>query len=274
MTTVVNAPALPGTFTLGAARGSFELRQFFRNKEQVVFTFSLPAVLMILLGSILDGPTGQAGVSSGQLLAASMLGAGIVSTSFNSVGIGIAADREVGALKRLRGTPMAAASYFIGKMIMVLVTSLAQTVIMAAVAMLLFGLRLPADGEKWATLVWVMLLGVISSTLLGISISSLTRTANGTVAVVQVVYLVLQFISGVFVTPITHLPKIMVDIASFSPLKWICQGFRSVFLPEAAASQEMAGTWELPTVALVLGAWCVAGLVLARLTFRWTNEPR
>ncbi|WIX81545.1 ABC transporter permease [Amycolatopsis carbonis] len=277
MTTAVKSPtrpALPGTFTLGAARGSFELRQFFRNKEQVVFTFSLPAVLMILLGSILDGPTGQAGVSSGQLLAASMIGAGIVSTSFNSVGIGIAADREVGALKRLRGTPMPAASYFIGKMIMVLVTSVAQTVIMSAVAMLLFGLKLPTDGEKGATLVWVMLLGVISSTLLGISISSLTRTANGTVAVVQLVYLVLQFISGVFVTPITHLPKIMVDIASFFPLKWICQGFRSVFLPEAAASQEMAGTWELPTVALVLGAWCVVGLVLARLTFRWTNEPR
>jgi ABC-2 type transport system permease protein len=271
---VTTTLALPGTFALGAARGSFELRQFFRNREQVVFTFSLPAVLMILLGSILNGPTTQAGVSSGQLLAASMIGAGIVSTSFNSVGIGIAADREMGALKRLRGTPMPAASYFIGKMIMVLVTSVAQTVLMAAVAMLLFGLKLPSDGENWVTLVWVMLLGVIASTLLGISISSLTRTTNGTVAVVQLVYLVLQFISGVFITPITNLPKIMVDIASFFPLKWICQGFRSVFLPPAAASQEMAGSWELPMVALVLGAWCVAGLVLARLTFRWTNEAR
>ena len=264
--------ALPGTFTLGLARGGAELRQFFRNREQVVFTFSLPAVLMILLGSILDGPTGQAGVSSGQLLAAGMIGAGIVSTSFNSVGIGIAADREMGALKRLHGTPMPPASYFIGKMIMVAVTSVAQTVLMAAVAMLLFGLSLPTDPAKWLTLVWVLLLGIVASTLLGISISSLTRSATGTVAVVQLVYLVLQFISGVFVTPITHLPKIMVDIASFFPLKWICQGFRSVFLPADAATQEMAGSWELPMVALVLAAWCVAGLVLARLTFRWTNE--
>ncbi|WP_328604634.1 ABC transporter permease [Amycolatopsis sp. NBC_00345] len=264
--------ALPGTFGLGLARGGAELRQFFRNKEQVVFTFSLPAVLMILLGSILDGPTGQPGVSAGQLLAAGMIGSGIVSTSFNSVGIGMAADREMGALKRLHGTPMPPASYFIGKMIMVAVTSVAQTVLMAAVAMLLFGLQLPSDPVKWLTLVWVLLLGIVSCTLLGISISSLTRTATGTVAVVQLVYLVLQFISGVFVTPITHLPKIMVDIASFFPLKWICQGFRSVFLPADAATQEMAGSWELPMVALVLVAWCVAGLVLARLTFRWTNE--
>ena len=47
--------ALPGPLSLGLARGGTELRQFFRHKEQVVFTFSLPAVLMVLLGSILDG---------------------------------------------------------------------------------------------------------------------------------------------------------------------------------------------------------------------------
>ncbi|MGV9299931.1 MULTISPECIES: ABC transporter permease [Amycolatopsis] len=266
--------AVPGTFSLGLARGALELRQFFRNREQVVFTFSLPAVLMILLGSILDGPTAQTGVSSGQLLAAGMIGAGIVSTSFNSVGIGIAADREIGALKRLRGTPMPAAAYFVGKMVMVAVTSVAQTVLMAAVAMLMFHLELPSDPAKWLTLLWVLLLGIVSSTLLGISISSVARSAAGTVALVQLVYLVLQFISGVFVTPITHLPRIMVDVASFFPLKWICQGFRSVFLPPEAATQEMAGTWELPKVALVLAVWCVVGLVLARVTFRWTNEAK
>ncbi|RJQ87095.1 ABC transporter permease [Amycolatopsis panacis] len=271
---MVTTIALPGTLSLGLARGSFELRQFFRNREQVVFTFALPAVLMVLLGSILNGPTAQAGLSSGQLLAAGMIGSGIVSTSFNGVGIGIASDRELGALKRLRGTPMPAASYFVGKMVMVAVTSLAQMVLMAVVATLLFGLKLPDAPSKWLTLLWVLLLGIVSSTLLGIAITSLTRTTTGTVAVVQLVYLVLQFISGVFVTPITHLPKIMVDIASFFPLKWICQGFRSVFLPPEAATQEMAGAWELPTVALVLGVWCVVGLVLARVSFRWTNEAR
>jgi ABC-2 type transport system permease protein len=32
---------------------------------------------------------------------------------------------------------------------------------------------------------------------------------------------------------------------------------------------EPAGTWELGRVALVLGAWCVIGLVLCLTTFRW-----
>lgn len=266
--------ALPGTLSLGLARGGTEVLQFFRNKEQVVFTFALPAVLMILLGSILDGPTSQAGLSSGQLLAAGMIGAGIISTSFNSIGIGLAANREDGTLKRLRGTPMPAASFFIGKIIMVAVTSLAQTIIMVAVAMLLFDLHLPTDPMKWLTLLWVFALGIVSCTLLGIAVSSIARSTNGTVAIVNMVFLVLQFISGVFVTPISNLPKVMVYVASFFPVKWVCQGFRSVFLPDGAATMEMAGSWELPKVALVLGVWCVVGLLLARLTFRWSNESR
>jgi ABC-2 type transport system permease protein len=37
-------------------------------------------------------------------------------------------------------------------------------------------------------------------------------------------------------------------------------------------SVEPAHSWELARVALVLGAWFVAGLVLCMTTFRW-REP-
>jgi ABC-2 type transport system permease protein len=52
----------------------------------------------------------------------------------------------------------------------------------------------------------------------------------------------------------------------------MCQGMRSVFLPDSFASQEVAGSWELGKVAIVLLAWCVGGLVLCLLTFRWTAK--
>jgi ABC-2 type transport system permease protein len=272
--TTVTRPALPGTLAIGLTRGGAELRQFFRQKEQVAFTFALPTILMILLGSMLNGGSAAPGVSAGQVIAAGMIGAGIISTSFNSMGIGLAANREDGTLKRLRGTPMPSTSYFIGKIILVAVTSVAEVVLMLAVAMLLFDLKLPADPVKWLTLVWVFALGVIACALLGIVLSSVVKSSGGAVALINLVYICLQFISGVFFTPISHLPKVMVDIASFFPVKWICQGFRSVFLPQEAAAYEMAGTWELGTVALVLVAWCVAGLALCKLTFRWTNTEK
>ena len=64
----------------------------------------------------------------------------------------------------------------------------------------------------------------------------------------------------------------MQQVAALFPLKWMCQGLRSVFLPESFAPQEPAGSWELGRVALVLGAWCVLGLVLCLFTFRWTTR--
>ena len=37
-------------------------------------------------------------------------------------------------------------------------------------------------------------------------------------------------------------------------------------------AQEPAGTWELGRVALVLGIWCVLGLVLCVRTFTWQDR--
>ncbi|HVV11661.1 ABC transporter permease [Amycolatopsis sp.] len=262
---------LPGTFTIGLARGHAELREFFRTKEAVVFTFALPAVLMILLGSIFGGSYDNTGVTAGQVFAAGMIGSGIVSTSFVNLGNRIALDREDGTLKRLHGTPIPATAYFVGKIILVAVTSIAEAVLLLLVATLMFGLKLPSDAGHWLTFVWVFVLAITSCALLGIAVSALARSVAGATAIMQLVYLTLQFISGVFVTPITNLPRVMVTVASFFPVKWICQGFRSVFLPDSMAAYEMAGQWELGKVALVLGVWVIAGLALCRLTFRWSN---
>jgi ABC-2 type transport system permease protein len=81
--------------------------------------------------------------------------------------------------------------------------------------------------------------------------------------------LVLQFTSGVFFV-FTQLPDWMQIFASFFPLKWLAQAMRSVFLPEYAAAMEPSGSWELPMCAFMLALWCVIGLVLSVLFFRWT----
>jgi ABC-2 type transport system permease protein len=85
------------------------------------------------------------------------------------------------------------------------------------------------------------------------------------------VALVLQFISGVFFV-LTELPSWMQQVAAVFPLKWMCQGMRSVFLPESFALREPAASWELSRVAIVLGAWCICGLLLCLTTFRWTTR--
>ncbi|MCS7478964.1 ABC transporter permease [Umezawaea endophytica] len=256
---------------VGAARGRLELREFFRRKDAVVFTFALPAFLLVLLGSVFSG-TVLGDMSMSQLFTASMVGAGIISTSFITLGVGVAGDREDGTLKRLRGTPMPVAAYFLGKLALVAVASVAEVALLLAVGIGLYGVELPADPARWLTFAWVFGLGVVSCALLGIAASAAAKSARSAPAVMNLPYIGLQFISGVFINPIVVLPSAMVAVASFFPLKWIAQGMRSVFLPDEAAVLEMAGTWEHGMTALVLGAWCVVGLGLCLVTFRWTDE--
>jgi ABC-2 type transport system permease protein len=266
MTTTAHAstPAVttPSTVAIGLARGRLELLRFFRNREAVVFTFALPTVLMVLLGSVFGTAYEGAGVTAAQVLAAGMVAAGVVSTTFVSLGIDIATDREDGTLKRLRGTPVPPAAYIVGKLVLVTVTTVAQAALMLTTAVLLFDLALPATMDRWFTLVWVFALGVVACSLLGIAISTAARNARSATAIVQLPYLALLFVSGVFVNPISALPAGLTTAASFFPVKWMAQGFRSVFLPDSMTAYELAGAWEPGRVALVLGVWCAIGLGL------------
>lgn len=260
------------TLNIGLARGGVELKQFFRAKEQVVFTFAFPILILTLLGSIFTKQFPGTGVTASQVFTASMVGAGIIATSFVNLAVNVALNRDDGTLLRLRGTPMSAVSYFVGKVILVAVASLAEAALVLVIGKLLFGVNLPATADKWMTFLWVFTLSVVSCSLLGIAISAIARSAQSAAAVANVPYVALQFISGVYINPITTLPASMVTVASFFPVKWVSQGFRAVFLPDSMQVYEMAGSWELGKVALVLGAWCVVGLALCLLTFRWSNR--
>ncbi|MCE7009008.1 ABC transporter permease [Kibdelosporangium philippinense] len=263
---------LPSPISIGLARGLTELKLFFRTKEQAIFTFAFPAGILAVLGSVFSQVYEDTGVSSSQVLTASMVGAGIIATSFVNLSVSVALDREDGTLMRLRGTPMPAVSYFLGKIILVFVASLAETVLVLVVGVGLFGLDLPTDPAKWLTFAWVFVLAVVSCSLIGIFTASLAKSASSASAVANLPYVGLQFISGVYMNPITWLPAGMVTVASFFPVKWAAQGFRSVFLPDSMTKYEMAGSWELGKTALVLGAWCVVGLVLCLMTFRWSDK--
>jgi len=263
--------ALPSAWRTGLARSALEIRIFFREKEALAFIFALPAVLLVLLGSIFGSQVATRGVTVGELFAAGLIGGGIVATSFQYLGIGIATERDRGLLKRLYGTPMPRTAYFVGKIIQVLAVTAAEVAVLIAVGMVFYHLRLPSSPERWWTFGWVFILGTTASSLLGIAASSLARSARSATPVITMPFVVLQFISGVYV-PFVSVPPWLQHVAAFFPLKWICQGLRSVFLPAQAVVLEPAHSFELARVALVLGAWIAAGLVLCLTTFRWQRR--
>jgi ABC-2 type transport system permease protein len=262
---------LPSVWRVGLSRGQVELKAFFRERQSVVFIFAMPAVMLVLLGTIFSGERTGPGVTIGDLYVAGLIGGGVMATSYQNLGMSIAFERERFTLKRLRGTPMPAAAYFAGKIIQVLVAAVAEVVVLVAVGLAFYHLRLPTSAMAWWTFTWVFLLGVASCSLLGIAASSVPRSAarNG-VAVITLPFVVLQFISGVYV-PFYLVPTWLRDIASVFPLEWMCLGMRSVFVPQAV-TLEPGHSWQHGQTALVLSAWLVAGLILCLTTFRWQNR--
>ncbi|MFI7218463.1 ABC transporter permease [Micromonospora maritima] len=259
-----------GPGALALRQGRLEITQFLRSRESVVFTMGFPIIMILIFAAIFSDEIAP-GVSYTQYFITGMIATGLMTVSFQNLGIWIPIERDRGVLKRYRGTPMPKWVWFAGKVIMVVVIGIAETALLLAVSVALFDLDLPQTAAKWLTFGWVAVLGVTACTLCGIAISSLARTARSGSAVVTPVALVLQFISGVFFV-FTNLPTWMQQVAAIFPLKWMCQGLRSVFLPDSFGGQEPGGSFELGRVALVLGLWCVIGLVLCLTTFRWTTR--
>jgi ABC-2 type transport system permease protein len=264
------SPGVPNLPRLGLARAEIEVRMFLRERDSMVFTFAFPVILLFIFGSAIRGEIAP-GVGFTQYFAAGMIASGIVLSSFQSLAIGIAIERDDGTLKRLRGMPMPPAAYFLGKIGLVLATSAVQFAVLLVVASLLLGLDLPGSVGLWLRFVWLFVLGIAAGTVLGIAYSSIPRSSRSAAAVVSPVVIVLQFISGIFFV-YAQLPAWMRDVAAVFPLKWLAQGMRSVFLPDSFAAQEPGGSWQLPATAVVLAVWAVVGLILCTRTFRWTRR--
>jgi ABC-2 type transport system permease protein len=261
---------VPGTLKLGLLRGQMEIIQFSRQKEAVVFTIFFPVILLAIFGSVFKDTIAPE-VTFSQYFVAGMIASGLVNTGFQNIAINIPLERDMGAIKRLRGTPLPITSYFIGKVISVFASMVVQVLILLAIGVAFFGLNMPTEPSKWLTFTWLLLLGTASSTALGVAFSSVPKNGRGASAIVSPVVIVLQFFSGVFFV-FTQLPGWMQQVAAIFPLKWLTQGMRSVFLPDTFAAQEVAQSWESGRTAIILFLWLIVGLFLAVKTFRWENK--
>ena len=268
---------MPSIWRLGLARTALEVRSFFREKDAVIFIFAFPLIMLAIFATVFGGEEGRifeddgGGVDFTQYFLPGMLAAGIVLSSFQSLAISIAMERDDGTLKRLRGTPMPPIAYFLGKIGLVLLTSLAQILLLLAFAALVFDVPLPDDASRWLTFGWIFVLGTAAGTVVGIGFSSVPRSGRSATAVVSPVVIVLQFISGVFFV-FNDLPAWMQRVAEVFPLKWMAQGMRSVFLPPELVSTEVSGSWQHPQTAVVLTTWLLVGLVVCLRTFRWVRR--
>src|SRR5918911_1168140 len=94
--------------TLLAHERRGEQKLFWRSRELALFTFLLPILFLLLLGSVYgsDRLKNEGGIKASSYLLAGMLGYGAAAIGFTGLAIVVVIRREEGVLKRVRATPL------------------------------------------------------------------------------------------------------------------------------------------------------------------------
>jgi ABC-2 type transport system permease protein len=141
--TTTDHRALPSLTSVYRSRVGVELKEFFRQRESVVFTVMLPVLLLVVFGAVLNYDIGF-GVTFTQYFMAGIIAAGILGASLQNMAISIATERSDGTLKSLAGTPMPKSAYFLGKVVQVLAVTLAIIAILLFIGVVFYGVSLPS----------------------------------------------------------------------------------------------------------------------------------
>jgi ABC-2 type transport system permease protein len=250
----------------GFERGWIELKQTYTNADSLIPTVIVLAgfILVILLARRTTVPGTD--FSLGTTILVGVLGMNIGVNGLATMGAQLATEREDGTLLRAKATPNGMAGYLIGKIVAV------SGIILLGVATTLFPGSLLFHGlavssvTAWLTLAWVLALGLIATLPMGAILGSVFPSARSA-GLITLAIGGISAVSGIFY-PITHLPQWLQWIGQVFPLYWLGLGMRSALLPAGLASVEIGHSWRHLATFGVLGAWAVAGLLVAPVVLR------
>jgi len=265
VSTATRAGTRPATGPLLLRQVRHQNRLFLRNPFSAFFALALPLMFLLLFGSLNSGQTLEArgGIPYVQFLTPGLLAFAVVSTCYTGLVTGVAMNRDMGILKRVRGTPLPAWIYVAARILSSVWFSVASAVVMVGVGVVLFDVEI-----IWRMLpaaVATLLLGSACFCALGMAVAALVPNGEAAPIVANFTVLPVAFISDLFF-PMDTAPAWLRAVGSVFPVKHFALALEETFNPFATGTG-----WQWDHLA-VLALWGVAGLLLAVRKFQW--EPR
>ncbi|GAA2015022.1 ABC transporter permease [Brevibacterium samyangense] len=239
------------------AQTVFEARAVMRNGEQLLLSLILPAIA--LCGLALTRIPDVLGMDTADhprvLIALSgVLGLAIASTAFTGQAIATGFDRRYGVLRQLATTPLGTSGLVWGKLLAVYLVVLTQFVVLLALAGVL-GFRPGTAGISVPGLVCSAVVGT-ASLLVWALVMAGTLRAEATLALANIVWVLMATVGGIL---LAH-PGAWGDLVGFLPFGALGDAMRAAVLEGRLAVVPL----------LVMLAWSVVGLLVARRWFRWS----
>ena len=229
---------------------------FWRSREAAVFVFLFPLILFALLTAVYNGRI--YGRPAPWALLAGMLAYGAANTAFAGLALILVARREMGILKRVRSTPIPAATYLVAVLVSTLIVFALQATALFVLGKLLGDTPFPSHA---LSIVLLLALGAACFTALGLAICGLIRSLEGSSAVVNLIILPMAFLSGSF-GPTRHYPRALRAVGDVLPLRYLVNSMNAIYL-------QGRDIWDRPGSVAVLAAWGALGLAVAVRRFRW-----
>lgn len=235
-----------------AAQTALETRMLLRNGEQLLLTVIIPALLLVLFGSVDIVDTGSG--DPVDFLAPGILALAVLSTAFTGQAIATGFERRYGVLKRLGASPLPRWALMASKTLSVLVTEVLQVVLLTVIA---FALGWSPHGNPLSVLL-LLVLGTAAFSGLGLLMAG-TLKAEATLAAANLVFLLLLVGGGVIV-PMEKFPDAVASVLGLLPIAALSDGLRDVLQHGAGVPWGDLG---------ILAVWSVLGLGAAARFFRW-----
>jgi ABC-2 type transport system permease protein len=233
-----------------------ERRMFWRNPSAAFFNFLFPLIFLALFGSISSGNQKDL-----DIIVPGIAGMAVVSATFTALAYNITALRDMGVLKRIRGTPLPTGSWLGGIMANAVTNAAIQIAIVIVAGKVLWnvdGLAAPLE------LLIFLAVGVGCFAALGVAFSHTIPNVDSAPAYVNVVFLPAIAISGVFYDA-NNGPAFLRDVAQVLPLKHLIDGLHAGMVTGAPLSDNLGNL-------AVLAVWGAVGVFFAVRGFSWESR--
>lgn len=233
----------------------YENRSFWRNPPAAFFTFAFPLLFMIIFGTIF-------GSEAASFLTPAIIVFAVITATFTNLAMNITFARDLGVLKRMRGTPLPPWAYLAGRIGHAIAITLLLVVVVAAFGALVYGV--PVPWEALPLILLVLAIAAASFSALGIALAGVVPNADAAPAIVNAVVLPLLFVSNVFIQMDTA-PEWLNTVSRIFPVRHLADAVIGLYQRGADAGVPWTGM-------AVIAAWGVAGVLVALRFFSW--EPR
>lgn len=257
-TTPLTYPTVPSANVAQSVRifvkeTKYEFLKLLRAKS-----FSLSVIGFPVMFYLLFGVANRNAINGNVHIAKYMLGGyacfGLVGAALFGIGVGLAGERAAGWLELKRASPMPPMAYLFAKCMTAVAFGLIIVAVLITMGVTMAGVSLNT-GEV-LRMFCMTIVGAISFASMGLLLA-LVVPANAAPAIVNLIYLPMSFMSGLWV-PIQYLPRWLQHIAPALPTYHLAQLMLNIFGYANGASMVSHWTGLAGFTMLMLGlSWLI-----------------